>query len=122
MKLYILRHGEAEKKSSTGKDFDKSLTEKGKEQVERVKRRLMKTADDVDFSVYCSTAQRTKETWQILAPVVSVNDIQFLDELYLADHNHLLNFLWNVNPSTEDVLLIGHNNGLSDLVSYFLDD
>lgn len=122
MRLYLLRHGEAENKSSTGKDFDKSLTELGKEQVERVKNRLIKDSSDIEFSVFCSGAARTRETWQIISSSIIVKNIEFRDDLYLAGHNHLLNFLWNNPNQTNSVMLIGHNNGLSDLASYLLDE
>ena len=122
MRLYLLRHGEAEHKSPTGSDFDKRLTELGVEQVERVKKRLLNDAKDIEFSVFCSSAARTKETWQIISSSITVKSIEFLDDLYLADHTHLLNFLWNNPNQTNSVLLIGHNNGLSDLASYLLDE
>ncbi|RFC53939.1 SixA phosphatase family protein [Brumimicrobium aurantiacum] len=121
MKLYLLRHGDAEINSSTGKDFDRGLSELGKKQVDRVKKRMEKVAPNVEFTVFCSSALRTKETWKVLSPVIEEQELEFLDDLYLADNNHLLNFLWNVNHPTSDVLLIGHNNGISDLASYLLD-
>ena len=122
MRLYLLRHGEAENKSPTGSDFDKSLTEVGKEQVERVKNRLLNDANHIEFSVFCSGAARTKETWQIISSSIIVKSIEFLDDLYLVDHTYLLNFLWNNPNQTNSILLIGHNNGLSDLASYLLDE
>lgn len=122
MKLYLLRHGDAEIKSSTGKDFDRNLTELGRSQVERVKKRFLKESEGVEFTVFCSSAKRTRETWGIIASVVVVEELEFLDDLYLADHNHLLNFLWNVHHPTDDILIVGHNNGISDLASYLLDE
>ncbi|PWH86841.1 SixA phosphatase family protein [Brumimicrobium oceani] len=122
MRLYLLRHGDAEKESKAGKDFDRGLTELGRKQVERVKNRLENDYSDREFTVFCSAAQRTRETWQIIAPVVEVEELEFLDDLYLAERTQLLNFIWNVNHPTEDVLIIGHNKGISDLASYLLDE
>jgi len=122
MRLYLLRHGEAENKSPTGSDFDKRLTEVGKKQADRIKNRLLNDANDIEFSVFCSGAARTKETWQIISSSIIVKNIEFLDDLYLADHTYLLNFLWNNPNQTNSILLIGHNNGLSDLASYLLDE
>ena len=122
MKLYLLRHGDAEIESSTGKDFDRGLTELGRNQVERVKKRLMNDAKDVEFTVFCSSAKRTRETWKIIAPVVKSEELEFLDNLYLAERVQLLNFIWNVNHPTNDILIVGHNCGISDLASYLLDE
>jgi phosphohistidine phosphatase len=122
MRLYLLRHGEAEHKSSTGNDFDRSLREEGKIQIERIKNRLISDASGIEFSVFCSNAARTRETWDLISSSVEVADVEFLDDLYLADHTFLLNFLWNNPNQTNSILLIGHNNGLSDLASYLLDE
>lgn len=40
----------------------------------------------------------------------------------MAERVQLLNFIWNVNHPTNDILIIGHNNGISDLASYLLDE
>ena len=44
------------------------------------------------------------------------SDITYLDHLYLASQASLLQFLWE--KDAEDILIIGHNEGLSDLASY----
>ncbi|WP_107037724.1 SixA phosphatase family protein [Brumimicrobium mesophilum] len=122
MRLYLLRHGDAEKESKEGKDFDRGLTELGRNQVERVKKRLENEYSNHEFTVFSSSSQRTKETWQIIAPVLEVEELEFLDDLYLAERTKLLNFIWNVNHPTDDVLIIGHNKGISDLACYLLDE
>lgn len=122
MKLYLLRHGDAEKESKAGKDFDRGLTELGRKQVERVRNRLENDCNAVEFTVFCSAAKRTMETWQLIAPALEVEELEFLDDLYLAERTKLLNFIWNVNHPTDDVLIIGHNKGISDLASYLLDE
>ncbi|PKR81009.1 hypothetical protein CW751_07535 [Brumimicrobium salinarum] len=121
MKLYLLRHGEAYDSSSTGKDFDRELTDHGVEQVNQIKKRLENEASEAEFCVFCSSASRTKQTYEIIAPSLSISSISFLKEMYLADHTYMLNFLWNNEHQDDTVLLIGHNNGLSDLASYLLD-
>lgn len=122
MRLYLLRHGEAEHKSLKGNDFDRSLSEVGEKQIEQIRNRLANDANDSEFSVFCSSAARTKETWKLISTTVNIANIEFLDDLYLADHAYLLNFLWNNPNQTNSILLIGHNNGLSDLASFLLDE
>src|SRR5690554_371878 len=122
MRLYLLRHGEAVHNSSTGNDFDRVLSEEGKNQVDRVKKRLINDASGIEFNVFCSSSARTKETWDLIATSITVSNIEFREDLYLADQTFLLNFLWNRPNQTQSVLLIGHNNGLSDLASYLLDE
>lgn len=42
--------------------------------------------------------------------------------MYLAESHTLLQFLSQVQLSQNELFLIGHNNGLSDLVSYLVGD
>jgi phosphohistidine phosphatase len=67
--------------------------------------------------VFCSSAQRTRQTWTEIADLFPSATISFHDELYLASASELLTFLSSKN-SPQTSLLIGHNEGLSDLASY----
>ena len=67
-------------------------------------------------SVYCSSAIRTRETLAILQEEIIFSEITYLDDLYLASQASLLQFLWE--KDAEDIMIVGHNEGLSDLASY----
>lgn len=121
MKLCLQRHGEAEYNSPTGKDFGRQLSLYGKRQIGEVKRFLMEKETTTEFDVYCSNATRTKETLQILSSGIQINKNNYFDELYHADYPFLIDFLKAIDPAEETVLLVGHNNGISDLASYLLD-
>lgn len=118
MRLYIMRHGDAENRSKTGKDFDRNLSEKGREQVRTANNFLRVIAKDVVFTVYCSGAKRTKETWKVLSEGISVETLDFKDEIYHSTKEDLYKILRNVAPEVEHLLLIGHNN----TISYFVSD
>jgi phosphohistidine phosphatase len=47
-----------------------------------------------------------------------LSKITFKDELYLASLQELLTQIWE-SDSESDLFIIGHNEGLSDLASYF---
>ena len=121
MKIYLLRHGEATHSSSSGKDFDRPLSAYGKQQIGAVEDFLVKEAKGIELSIYCSNALRTKETLRILYASLKIKKSNFFDELYHADFEFLIRFLKKISPSEENVLLVGHNNGISDLASYLLD-
>ncbi len=121
MKIYLLRHGEATYSSSTGKDFERPLSTYGKQQIGAVEDFLLEEAKGMELNVYCSNALRTKETYRIIHASLQINKSNFMDELYHADFEFLMAFLKKINSSEINVLLIGHNNGISDLGSYLLD-
>ena len=115
MILHLLRHSKTNQISSSGKDFDRKLLDRGKEQA-RMMAEHFKEMPIITASVYCSSAIRTRETLAIIQEEINFSDITYLDHLYLASQASLLQFLWE--KDAEDILIIGHNEGLSDLASY----
>lgn len=66
----------------------------------------------VPTDILCSTAKRTKETWAGVAPALpEVGKVQYLDGLYNADPDVLLDALRKVEGKT--VMIIGHNPGIA---------
>jgi phosphohistidine phosphatase len=63
--------------------------------------------------VLCSSARRTRETFERLG--LGAVEIAFEDELYGAPGDALLARVRSVPEPVEDVLLIGHNPGVQDL-------
>ena len=118
MKLILIRHGNAEDKSSTGKDFDRNLSQKGIAQT-RVLAEFLRPKT-ITGEVYCSSAQRTLQTYHSIENSLP-KKVTVLDELYLTSKDNLLKLIWK-NKSSHTITIIGHNNGLSELASYLLGD
>lgn len=99
MKLYLLRHGEAEAYSLT--DAGRELTERGKEHAQMAANWLAKVIDG-PVSLWASPYLRTQQTAQPIADALSIeiNDHQCLtpemtpqkvvDELITEDKNIIL--------------------------------
>jgi phosphohistidine phosphatase len=113
MIFFILRHGKAEDSRGNLKDFDRHLSEKGEKQAHKMGQFL---ADKGIEQIISSSAQRTKGTTNIVNEYLKVDDVTFVNELYLADLSTI-----KENISTlahkDKVLYVGHNFGISDLVS-----
>jgi phosphohistidine phosphatase SixA len=58
---------------------------------------------------------RTRQTLAEFQGLWSEASIQFIDELYLAEKEEILKLICAQN-SSEEILVVGHNEGLSDLV------
>ena len=69
------------------------------------------------IAVYCSTSVRTRETAALVQSKFEFRNIQFNEELYNARSSQVLNLI-NRLEGHDDILIIGHNDGLSDLVNY----
>ena len=118
MKLHLLRHAKTNPQSSTGRDFDRELLPKGIKQSEDLALFFQKEVS-VD-TVWCSDAARTRKTLSIIQDINTFQELSYSEELYLCSREVYLNKLWN-HDSSEDVLIVGHNFGISDLATYLTD-
>lgn len=116
MKLYLLRHAKTDQNSSTGKDFDRRLLPKGIAQCAMMKEHL---SGIKDLHVLCSGAARTRQTLEEID--LKKATVEFRDELYLCSKETILNAIWETK-SDKDLMIIGHNYGISDAAGYLLED
>ena len=116
MKIVLMRHGEASY-SGGRSDKDRPLTTHGKDQATGAGEWLKNKALYPDF-VLCSSALRTRETWEILQSSAAINaPANIMDDLYLANPHQLLKSIHSCPATTQCLLVIAHNPGLSVLAS-----
>lgn len=119
--LHILRHANTLSNSKTGEDFDRELSPKGLKQSE-VLGSFLKLNNLKPEVIFCSSAKRTRQTLKEIQKVFKFeNSIEFKDDLYLASMGEMFDTVSNLS-SKRDALIIGHNNGISDLITYLTDD
>ena len=118
MKLHLIRHGKAENGSAETNDFNRKLTSKGIKQTTELGIYLTKLNNT---EVWCSDAIRTRETLDSLQKSCHFTDVKHFIDLYLCSKDDLLAHLWKRN-SFDDLIIVGHNFGISDLLSYFTEE
>ena len=118
MKLHLLRHGKTQQQSSTGSDFDRELNPKGTIQCEMLSEYFKKI--DLHCEVWCSTAKRTRQTYSRVNRAEQFDRVHMRDDLYLCSRDTMLTALWE-RSEDEDLLIVGHNYGISDLATYLTD-
>jgi phosphohistidine phosphatase len=120
--LYILRHAKTNQISPTGRDFDRELLPKGIDQVQGLTFFFEENPLKNKTEIWVSSAKRTRKTFEgikkTLESFSTVISVQFFDDLYLVSDADLLKKIWN-HSSGHDLLIVGHNFGISDLTSYF---
>jgi phosphohistidine phosphatase len=119
LKLMLLRHAKTEKNSETGLDFDRPLAPKGQRQAQSMSAHLS-NVNLTETTVFCSDAKRTRETLDVIQHGNEINALTFDHALYLSSREELLTIL-SKQHGNSPILLIGHNDGLSDLASYLTD-
>jgi len=116
--LYIMRHGKAEEAYDKA-DYKRKLVSKGIKRSQKTAQRLLKN-NEIPQLILCSNACRALDTAKVVAEELSITQghIQAAKELYLAPVSVLMDSLYTIENSTDQVLLVGHNPGLSELVNH----
>lgn len=120
MKLHLLRHAKTNQSSSTGLDFDRELLPRGYEQLQEFKDFYAQQPFRVGH-ILCSSAVRTRQTHHEIAKLFAGIPVTFRQDLYLASAEEMLQII-NEFKCAEDLLVIGHNEGISDLASVLSGD
>lgn len=113
--LFLLRHGEAG--FSDCSDFQRRLTQKGIDNLKRMGNLLAERSIEVDI-MYCSSAERTVETSDLIKNYITVKEEIFTREIYDGDLNDLLTILEKTPFSANSCLLVGHNPTISLLLAH----
>ncbi|HEY5733258.1 MAG TPA: histidine phosphatase family protein [Gammaproteobacteria bacterium] len=116
--LMLVRHAKSDWHARK-EDFERPLNKRGAEDARRMGKYLQEQGLVPDCMVV-SGAKRAKETAQLLLDAFSLrNDNVIYDkELYLADWETLLEIIQLYARDNQRLLVLAHNPGMDDLVSY----
>lgn len=115
IELHLLRHAKTERSSTSGKDFDRKLADKGKRQLVDFNAHIDELQITPDL-ILISAAKRTRETYGAIQANFAA-PAEYLEDLYLASHREILSIL-TAFTDKKSILVIGHNDGISDLASH----
>jgi phosphohistidine phosphatase len=129
MRLYVMRHGPAEDRSASGRDFDRALTAPGREVVRRMGHALRSAVEAhtaaagprPPLRVLSSPRARAQETAAIVrAELVPVpGTVELRDELDGSDAIPRA-LIAEVASAGPDALLVGHQPVVEELVRALL--
>jgi phosphohistidine phosphatase len=113
--LFLLRHAKSSRDDVGHDDHDRPLAPRGRDAAPMVARRIVETGP-VPALVLCSTALRTRETWELVAAVLTPQPaVRFEAGLYLASAAEILTQIRSVPDTVERLMVIGHNDGMQTL-------
>lgn len=109
--LTLFRHAKTERDSTTGRDFDRRLIERGQEDAKRVGEEIRALGLTFDL-VLSSPAARAAETAELagLTP-------RFDERIYDAAASELLAIAQSADQDIERLAMVGHNPGFERLAS-----
>lgn len=117
--ICLIRHAKTHPAGWQEDDFDRKLTEKGKEDAGMMAMALKKKEIFPEILI-SSPARRTRKTCNIFAAVFNLyeNQIQWQDALYAAPYPAYLEVLQSLDNSIDKVSVIGHNPGITDFANW----
>jgi phosphohistidine phosphatase len=117
--LLILRHAKAVRESAGG-DEKRPLNDRGRANASAAGRWLLAEGLIPD-RVLCSTARRTRQTWQQVAAelgeAAARSEVSFDRRVYDADATSLLELIRDHPDSVGSLLVVGHNPAVQELAA-----
>jgi phosphohistidine phosphatase len=117
--ILFIRHAKSDQTLwHTGiRDIERPLNERGRKDAALMHKVLLKENWKAD-AVFCSMAQRTRETLDLLKDARWINPLQvfFETDLYTFDAREVMSFIRHVPNDYSRIALIGHNPALTDVV------
>jgi phosphohistidine phosphatase len=108
-RLMLLRHAKSDRSQPGQRDHDRPLAPRGRETAPRIGAYMAGHGLRPDL-VVCSTAARTRETWDLVAPAFGdPSRIAYDERIYKNDPAILLDVVKETAPGVHVLLLVGHN-------------
>jgi phosphohistidine phosphatase len=120
--LYLLRHAKSSWKDDTLSDFDRPLKGRGRRAAEQMGQVLAEEKLKSPL-VISSPAVRARETTELVLESAGFKlQPRFDERIYEADVRTLLEVARSIPDSSDTAILVGHNPGFENLLSYFTGD
>ena len=115
--IYILRHAKSSWDNKNLTDFERPLSERGKNDAKKLCSYVHKNHFKIE-KVICSKAKRTKQTFDLIADGLNfkIEDAYYTDKLYFGDTEYILKAITEIDEKFKNILIIGHNPTLHLLI------
>jgi phosphohistidine phosphatase len=117
--LLLFRHAKAKPAKPQRDDIDRPLSPTGREATKQIGHWIQEYGIPIDW-VICSPASRTRETLSIARYFFDIQQEHIVidEQLYLASLDRLLTLLAKAPKEPRNLMLVGHNPGMEDLLTY----
>jgi len=120
--LLLIRHAEAGFGSGEERDFDRTLTAKGKSQATILGEYVNEIPLRLD-AIYVSPAIRTLTTCNLLNEQLAYEPrVMDAEELYDATENLMKAFMKRIDPLFKSVAIVAHNPAIAQIYAYLTMD
>src|SRR5215217_6591154 len=117
LSLYLLRHAKSSWDDESQRDFERPLSNRGREAAALIGEFVQEKGIDFDL-VLVSTAVRTRETIELVKERAKFRgEVRYDERIFEATVSQLLDVISQVDSARESVLLVGHNPGIEGLLA-----
>lgn len=113
-RLILIRHAKSGWDNPLLADHDRPLAPRGRRAAPLVGRWL-RQAGFLPVTALVSTARRTRETWELIAPCLPPAEVRPEPGLYAAAAGTILSTIREAGEPAETLAVVGHNPGIGDL-------
>jgi phosphohistidine phosphatase len=107
--LSLLRHAKSSWSNPTLPDRERPLATRGVTDAPLMGKAMAERGIDPEL-VLCSSARRTRDTLDLVLPELRVEPkVDYIDALYHASPEEMLEMLHGIQPGANRVMLVGHN-------------
>ncbi|MDB4664588.1 histidine phosphatase family protein [bacterium] len=116
-RLILMRHAKSDWGDKSLADHDRPLNRRGMEDTPLMAQWIAEN-DLLPDQILCSSAERTRETVELLLQAWSANpDWSLVESLYLATPHTIVSTIRSVFSGSETLMVVAHNPGITYLAS-----
>ncbi|MBC6404583.1 MAG: histidine phosphatase family protein [Rhodospirillales bacterium] len=121
--LLLLRHAKSSWSKTGLQDHDRPLSRRGQQAAPEMGRYLARSNLRPDL-VLCSTANRARTTWRLVAKALGGPEVPVKEDraLYHAAPSELMEQVRNAPDEARRIVLVGHNPGMESLAQHLAGD
>lgn len=118
-RLILMRHAQSAAAGAASSDHERPLTKRGHAEASEIADRLVSLGWTPQV-VMGSDATRTRESWEVMeSSFQPTPEVIWKEWLYLTGVAAIERALGSLDDEITDVLLLGHNPGWQNAISYF---
>jgi len=114
--VLLIRHAKSSWDDSSVSDFDRPLNERGKKNAPEMAVRLHDKGIKPDMLV-SSPAKRAKQTAKAFQKILDIQNLELVDELYLASADAFARVISNLPARINTVAIFSHNPGITEFAN-----
>jgi phosphohistidine phosphatase len=120
--LYLVRHAKSSWNDPSMLDYERPLDDRGNSDKKTMAIRLKEKEIRIDYLLSSSAKRTTQTTYGLLKELtLDSQQVEFTKALYHASASDMLNEINKVSDMGSNLMLVGHNPGISNLCDYLCD-